>query len=400
MIKIQSNPGLDVAVNFSKPDASRPEGSSFFKDMENALKKSSQDAPKSNAQQDVRNAVKGNNQQTDQENESSETVEQELSVLGQFFMMLNAQGGIQNSEEVVTDANIELLSSQVAVIPEEPVLEQPVISQEVVEMQAEQSEGLTSEQRNTIIGVLEDIKNSTQPQDAQVAANVSAEVSAKVSEEKPVAPIVDVAEETQVSTDKQSISGTQTNIVDEKSNEADLNFAQSQQQFNMLTDDIPREVDMEFSTEAVQSKGPDSFAMKFLEQVTTNIAENKSELLIQFKPEVMGGMAVKLVLGEEGLVAKLITGNKEVQAAMNSQLHLMQDALKSRNIDVVSMEVVYEQPTQLNLGMSNGGQQFFHHGQQSSSSHKPKEESVNVNAVYDSILNISDEIAESVEFSA
>lgn len=93
--------------------------------------------------------------------------------------------------------------------------------------------------------------------------------------------------------------------------------------------------------EAVQQDK--SMLPRIVNQVKTNISADKTEFYVQLKPEHLGGLSILLASEERGLIAKLVTGNKEVQTMIQNDMLAMQEALREKGIQVVHMEVIYDQ---------------------------------------------------------
>lgn len=80
-----------------------------------------------------------------------------------------------------------------------------------------------------------------------------------------------------------------------------------------------------------------------LSQVESAVSEEKSELYIRFKPDVFGGMAIRLSMTEEGLRAQIRTSDPTMRGMISSEIAQLTDTLRARGIDVVEMDVMYEQ---------------------------------------------------------
>ncbi len=93
-----------------------------------------------------------------------------------------------------------------------------------------------------------------------------------------------------------------------------------------------------------------------LEQVESAVTQEKSELNIRFKPDVFGGMQIRLTMTEEGLRAQIRTTDAAVRGMLNAELSELTSTLRARGIEVVEMDVYYEQTTADNqfLGQGSG----------------------------------------------
>lgn len=85
------------------------------------------------------------------------------------------------------------------------------------------------------------------------------------------------------------------------------------------------------------------------EQVQTAASTGKEDIYIQLKPESLGGLAIHLTMTEEGVKAQLRTGSQNIQSLINAEITQLEEALRARDIPIVQMEVLYEQPTANNF---------------------------------------------------
>lgn len=82
---------------------------------------------------------------------------------------------------------------------------------------------------------------------------------------------------------------------------------------------------------------------QIVEKVATSVSDERSEFYLQLKPDHLGGLSILLATDEKGLMAKLVTASKEVQSMIQNDMVAMQEALKAKGVNVVHMEVVYDQ---------------------------------------------------------
>lgn len=80
-----------------------------------------------------------------------------------------------------------------------------------------------------------------------------------------------------------------------------------------------------------------------IEAMRTAVSEEASELTLQLKPQHLGGLTISLTMSADGLMAKLSTANKDVQYMLNDQIINLQDSLKEKGVQIVQMEVIYDQ---------------------------------------------------------
>lgn len=84
------------------------------------------------------------------------------------------------------------------------------------------------------------------------------------------------------------------------------------------------------------------FQQSIIDQVQTAAATGKDELYIQLKPETLGGLVIHLAMTEEGIKAQVRTASENIQTLVNTQIVQLEDAMRARDIPVVSFEVIYD----------------------------------------------------------
>lgn len=80
-----------------------------------------------------------------------------------------------------------------------------------------------------------------------------------------------------------------------------------------------------------------------LEQVQSAVSEGKSELFIKFRPDVLGGLQIQLAMTEEGLRAQIRTTDAAIRGMLGAEMGQLTEALRARGVEVVEMDVYYEQ---------------------------------------------------------
>lgn len=85
------------------------------------------------------------------------------------------------------------------------------------------------------------------------------------------------------------------------------------------------------------------------EQVQSAVSTGKQELFIQLKPESLGGLVIQLTMTEEGLKAQVRTGSENIQNMINTQISQLEEALRTRDIPIVQMDVIYDQAANNNF---------------------------------------------------
>lgn len=404
MINVQPKLSFKVSANAAKQETPKPAGS-FSKDMKDAITRSTQEAPKSTIAAKIKSEqISDSQEDTDvlvsdiEENELNEETN-EITVTGENVLPLVelpiVQADIELSNEDVKDEQVvETQSKTLAFVPRHMIKQS---EQEAVADHTVATDELSMEQQNTIEGVLEDIEHSIK-NNTQGKENTEVNETENAQTENPEVK-VDANNEI-TDTVHQENEDEDNNDVNAEFKKAPYEVYEKQQTFAVQPDLTPRKIEMEFNPKMQSAKESVEFSMKFLEEVRTTITEGKSELFIQLKPEYLGGLAVKLSMTDEGLTAKLITSNKEVHAAMNNQLFIVQDVLKSKNIDVVSMEVIYEQSASFDTNLNDGSRNSYFQNFNSNFQGNNTEEAIAINTAYNSLLQLDDTDAETVEFMA
>lgn len=110
----------------------------------------------------------------------------------------------------------------------------------------------------------------------------------------------------------------------------------------------------------------EAFIGRIVEQVQSAVSADRSELFIQLRPEHLGGLSIALTMTDKGLTAKLATSSHEVQSMLNSEMASLQAALREKGVNVVQMEVVYDQMGNMagrDFAQSGGGGRWSGQGQ-------------------------------------
>lgn len=151
----------------------------------------------------------------------------------------------------------------------------------------------------------------------------------------------------------------------------------------------------------VRQKDGDSMLTRLIDQVRSAISKEKTEFFLQLKPEHLGGLSIMLTAEDKGMVAKLATSSQDVQNMLQSDMNQLQAALREKGINVVHMEVIYDQ------GMNSTAKDHSHSGQQQQSStgngHGRIPENLEGATAYYDTISYYEALAEqggSVEFSA
>jgi flagellar hook-length control protein FliK len=96
---------------------------------------------------------------------------------------------------------------------------------------------------------------------------------------------------------------------------------------------------------------------QIIDQVKSMVGERKSELVLQLKPYHLGGLSIALTADDKGVVAKLMTASKDAHNMLRNEITSMQEMLREKGINVVQMEVIYDQ-----MANSTGKDSFHEQG--------------------------------------
>lgn len=151
----------------------------------------------------------------------------------------------------------------------------------------------------------------------------------------------------------------------------------------------------------VRQKDGESMLTRLIDQVRSTVSKEKTEFFLQLKPEHLGGLSIMLSAEEKGVVAKLMTSNQDVQNMLQSDMNQLQAALREKGINVVHMEVIYDQTANSTAKDHSDGKQQ-QQGTTGNGHGRIPEELEGASAYYDTI-SYYEALAEqggSVEFSA
>ncbi len=260
------------------------------------------------------------------------------------------------------------------------VAEQSEETQTTVAKEAEPFAKLVMEEADKLLKQQQDVK--TNPADAEIVKPQETKVAAQ--QEAPQADAGNGGKSEQQKTDEKPVIQTQNPMTATISQDGKVEFRESNIQ------PMPQQIEQKESVFA-----------KLIEQVQSTVTKEKTEFFLQLKPEHLGGLSILLSAEEKGIAAKLMTSSKDVQAIIQSDMSAMQEALREKGINVVQMEVIYDQmASSTSKGDTGNGQQWRG---STGNNHGGVPESIeNATALYDN-LSYYDVLAEqggSVEFSA
>ena len=85
---------------------------------------------------------------------------------------------------------------------------------------------------------------------------------------------------------------------------------------------------------------------QIVDSVITNLDGGRLEFSIQMKPDFLGNLAIKLTMQKDGsLIAKLQTSDLTARGLLSGQIDELQLSLKDRGINIVDMDIVYQEFT-------------------------------------------------------
>lgn len=159
---------------------------------------------------------------------------------------------------------------------------------------------------------------------------------------------------------------------------------------------------LEAQNVAAPPESPEFILNRVVDQVRTAVTPDKTEFFIQLKPDHLGGLSIGLVAEDKGVVAKLMTSSQQVHNALQADMNQMVQMLRDKGINVVQMEVIYDQTANaMSQQQGDRGQQQFSRGHGSSHGRRAEQVDGTV-SMYDNISSyeVLAEQGSSVEFSA
>ncbi len=104
------------------------------------------------------------------------------------------------------------------------------------------------------------------------------------------------------------------------------------------------EVAGKVQAEQILPRIPDDFArnlmVKISDELKLHLDGKTSEIRIRLKPDVLGGLSLKMVLVEGTVTAVIEASQQNVRAALEAQVPQMREALASQGIDVRRFEII------------------------------------------------------------
>lgn len=159
---------------------------------------------------------------------------------------------------------------------------------------------------------------------------------------------------------------------------------------------------LEAQQAAAPPEPPQAIMNRVLDQVRTAVTPDKTEFFVQLKPDYLGGLSIGLVAEDKGVVAKIMTSSQQVHNALQADMNQMVQVLRDKGINVVQMEVIYDQTANA-MSQNQSGEQHQQFGQGQGRSHgRGTDQTDGSVSMYD-MLSSNEVLAEqggSVEFSA
>lgn len=149
-------------------------------------------------------------------------------------------------------------------------------------------------------------------------------------------------------------------------------------------------VKAQFNTKEVLSQ--------IVEKAETLVHDDKSEMVLQLKPESLGKVTLKIIQERGEIVARFVAENEQVKSILESNMQMLKDSLQKSGVSVQSLEVsVGQQGRGRQNGQDSGQQQFFSKRLMPESSEKARIHPV---YRYGGIPGITDGRASSIDLTA
>lgn len=94
-------------------------------------------------------------------------------------------------------------------------------------------------------------------------------------------------------------------------------------------------------------------------KIFTSLKEDKSEMIVQLKPDILGKIILKVSLSDDVLSAKIITQSQETKNIIVTQLDELRDTLSRQGYTIGNLDVdIHQDGSQSQLFYSNQGDNF------------------------------------------
>jgi flagellar hook-length control protein FliK len=84
---------------------------------------------------------------------------------------------------------------------------------------------------------------------------------------------------------------------------------------------------------------------KIVDKITTQLKEGQREFEVTLKPEHLGKLSITLLLDSDGIKANLKAADASVKSMIANELPVLQDMLREKGLNVVKIDVAYDNPT-------------------------------------------------------
>lgn len=266
------------------------------------------------------------------------------------IFLSNLNGGVLNGSGNLEDkiANMDF-SSLIDAISKELSVDfdlgkdmNQLISQIMKEIQTGMEQNVENSklgEANTLFDVVGKIRVDSEPQERNNEVAEATNNNETVNQET----VIKTGQEDRINTEKKS---DYKNEVKDSGAEVKMTGEVG----NVVTNFEKAEITLERPIESADLAG------SVLELMETSVANGKDSLFIKLKPDFLGGIAIKLAMSEDGVVAKIVTSNERTQSMLAAQLSTLETNLKEKGIDVARMEVLYNPLNQDGQRQNDGGQ--------------------------------------------
>ena len=97
-----------------------------------------------------------------------------------------------------------------------------------------------------------------------------------------------------------------------------------------------------------------SIIQQVVEKAETLTGENKSEIVVQLKPESLGKISLRVIHERGEIMAKFVAENEQVRAILESNMQHLKDSLEKSGITIQNLSVSVGQHGQRQAGDDNG----------------------------------------------
>lgn len=127
-------------------------------------------------------------------------------------------------------------------------------------------------------------------------------------------------------------------------------------QFEFVSNDSTKKVSQQVEVEKVHSKVPvtkKEIVEQVVEKAKVVLSGDKSEMIIDLKPDHLGKLALKVVTERGIVVAKFVAENEQVKAALESNMNMLKESLEKQGFSVQGFSVSVGDNKQRGFGREN-----------------------------------------------